>query len=282
MKDLAGRVAVVTGGGSGIGRGMVLAFAEAGMKVVISDIDIEAAGSVCGEVQKLGSAALALRVDVSRRDDVQALADRVWREFGGAHLLCNNAGVTTFGLMCDGISDADWRWVLSVNLEGAINGLQAFLPRMRELEGEKHVVHTASTAGVGPSPLVAPYAASKHGLVGISETLRIEGAQHGISCSVLCPSAVSTRIVESERNRHAEFGGPRQGVSNEGIATHTATVGLDPLWVGRMVRQAVIDDLPFIFTHADTRALVDARYQAMLESFEWAAQWAAANPEETA
>ena len=273
MKDLAGRVAVVTGGGSGIGRGMVLAFAEAGMKVVISDIDIEAARSVCDEVQKLGSVALALRVDVTRRDDVQALADRVWRELGGAHLLCNNAGVTTFGLMCDGISDADWRWVLSVNLEGAINGLQAFLPRMRELEGEKHVVNTASTAGVGPSPLVAPYAASKHGLVGISETLRVEGAQHGISCSVLCPSVVKTRIVESERNRHAEFGGPKQGASNEGIAAHTTAVGLDPLWVGRMVRQAVIDDMPFIFTHADTRAVVDARYRAMLESFDWAERW---------
>ena len=280
MKNLAGHVAVVTGGGSGIGYGMVLAFAEAGMKMVIADIDIEAAGSVCDEVHELGSVALALRVDVTRRDDVQALADRVWRDFGGAHLLCNNAGVTTFGLMCDGISDADWRWVLEVNLQGAINGLQAFLPRMRELEGQKHVVNTASTAGVGPSPLVAPYAASKHALVGISETLRIEGAQHGISCSVLCPSTVKTRIVESERNRHAEFGGPQQGVSNEGIATHTAAAGLDPLWVGRMVRQAVIDDVPFIFTHADTRTLVDARYRAMRESFGWAAQWAEANPED--
>jgi NAD(P)-dependent dehydrogenase (short-subunit alcohol dehydrogenase family) len=280
MKDLTGRVAVVTGGGSGIGRGMVLAFAEAGMKVVISDIDTEAAGSVCDEVQGLGSVALAMRVDVAKRDEFQALADRVWREFGGAHLLCNNAGVTTFGLMCDGISDADWRWVLSVNLQGAINGLQAFLPRMRELEGEKHVVNTASTAGVGPSPLVAPYAASKHGLVGISETLRMEGAPHGISCSVLCPSTVKTRIVESERNRHTEFGGPKQGVSNEGIAAHTAAVGLDPLWVGRMVRQAVIDDVPFIFTHADTRTVVDARYRAMVESFEWAARWAEASPEE--
>ena len=282
MKDLAGRVAVVTGGGSGIGRGMVLAFAEAGMKVVISDIDIEAASGVCDEVQKLGSESLALRVDVARRDDVQALADRVWQDLGGAHLLCNNAGVTTFGFMCDSISDADWRWVLSVNLEGVINGLQAFLPRMRELEGEKHVVNTASSAGVGPAPMVAPYAASKHALVGISETLRIEGAQHGISCSVLCPSVVKTRIIESERNRHAEFGGPKQGASIEGIAKHTATTGLDPLWVGRMVRQAVIEDMPFIFTHADTQAAVDARYRAMLESFEWAAKWAEANPEEAA
>jgi NAD(P)-dependent dehydrogenase (short-subunit alcohol dehydrogenase family) len=282
MKDLAGRVAVVTGGGGGIGRGMVLAFAEAGMKAVIADIDADAAGSVCDEVGGLGGEALAQRVDVADRDDVQALADRVWREFGGAHLLCNNAGVTTFGLMCEGISDADWRLVLSVNLQGAINGLQAFLPRMRKLDGEKHVVNTASTAGVGPSPFVAPYAASKHGLVGISETLRLEGATHGISCSVLCPNAVNTRIAESERNRHEEFGGPRQGAWNEAIAAHTAAVGLDPLWVGRMVRQAVIDDVPFIFTHADTRTLIDTRYRAMLESFEWAAEWAEANPEEPA
>jgi len=279
MKDLEGRVAVVTGGGSGIGRGMVLAFAEAGMKVVIADIDAEAASGVCDEAEELGGVALPLRVDVTERDDVQALADRVWRELGGAHLLCNNAGVTTFGYMCDGISDEDWRWVLSVNLHGVIHGLQAFLPRMRELEGEKHVVNTASTAGVGPSPLVAPYAASKHGMVGISETLRIEGAVHGISCSVLCPSVVKTRIVESARNRQIEFGGPRQGALNEGIAAHTAAAGLDPLWVGKLVRQAVIDDVPFIFTHPETRTAVDARYRAMVEGFEWAARWTEANPE---
>ncbi len=278
MKDLAGRVAVVTGGASGIGRGMVLAFAEAGMHVAIADIDEEAAHSVAKEVEALGQRCLTLRVDLVKRDEVEALAERVWSDLGGAHLLCNNAGVTTFGMMCDGIPERDWDWVLAVNLQGVVNGLQAFLPRMRELPGEKHVVNTASIAGIAPGVFVAPYAASKHAVVGLSETLREEGAAHGISCSVLCPNAVDTGIVQADRNRQAEFGGPT-GAGNESIAAYVAS-GLAPERVGRMVRQAVIDDQPFIFTHADARELVDARYERMKTSFAWADRWRQANPEQ--
>lgn len=276
MKQLAGRVAVVTGAGSGIGRGMTLAFAEAGMQLVIADIDLDAAERVAVEVEALGAKALPARVDVTSREEVAALAEKTWSALGGAHVLCNNAGVTTFGLMCDGIPEEDWAWVLAVNLQGVVNGLQAFLPRMRDQEGEKHIVNTASIAGIAPSPLVGPYAASKHAVVGLTDTLRAEAGAHGISCSVLCPSNVNTGIVEADRNRQAAFGGP-SGATNEMIAAHVAG-GLDPEHVGRMVRQAVIDDVPFIFTHADTRALVDARYQAMSESFEWADRWRTSNP----
>jgi NAD(P)-dependent dehydrogenase (short-subunit alcohol dehydrogenase family) len=278
MKELAGNVAVVTGGASGIGRGMALAFAEAGMNVVIADIDEAGAKKVAAEVEALGVLCLPERVDLVKREEVDALSEKVWSEFGGAQLLCNNAGVTTFGMMCDGIPDRDWDWVLAVNLQGVVNGLQAFLPRMRELPGEKHVVNTASIAGIAPAMFVAPYAASKHAVVGISETLRVEGAAHGISCSVLCPNAVDTGIVDADRNRQSEFGGP-SGAGNEAISAFVAN-GLQPEHVGRMVRQAVIDDLPFVFTHADTRALVDARYERMKESFEWADRWRNANPEE--
>lgn len=278
MKELAGRVAVITGAGSGIGRGMALAFAEAGMSVVVADIDADAARSVGREVEQLGQRALAQKVDVVSRSEIEALAETVWNEFGAAQLLCNNAGVTTFGLLCEGIPDQDWAWVLAVNLEGVVNGLQAFLPRMRVLPGEKHVVNTASIAGIGPSPLVGPYAASKHAVVGISETLRTEGAAHGIGCSVLCPSNVDTGIVNADRNRQPEFGGPT-GATHEGIAAHVAA-GLSPLRVGRMVRQAVVDDVAFIFTHAETRSIVDARYQAMHEGFVWAEGWRQAHPED--
>jgi NAD(P)-dependent dehydrogenase (short-subunit alcohol dehydrogenase family) len=256
---------------------MVLAFAEAGMDVVIADIDEDAGQRVAKEVEALGQRCLPQRVDLVKRNEVEALAERVWSDLGGAHLLCNNAGVTTFGMMCDGIPDRDWDWVLAVNLHGVVNGLQAFLPRMRELPGEKHVVNTASIAGIAPAALVGPYAASKHAVVGLSETLREEGAAHGISCSVLCPNAVDTGIVDADRNRQAEFGGPT-GAGNEMIAGFVAS-GLAPTRVGRMVRQAVIDDLPFIFTHADTRALVDSRYERMKECFGWADRWREANPE---
>ncbi len=277
MRELAGRVAVVTGGAGGIGRGMALAFAEAGMDVVIADIDEDGARAVAAEIEALGQRCLPRRVDLAKPAEVEALAEETWGELGGAHLLCNNAGVTTFGMMCDGIPDADWDWVLTVNLRGVVHGLQSFLPRMRELPGEKHVVNTASIAGISPGVFVAPYAASKHAVVGLSETLREEGAAHGISCSVLCPNAVATGIVEADRNRQAEFGGP-SGAGNEMIAAFVAA-GLAPTYVGRMVRQAVIDDLPFIFTHADTRELVEARYERMKESFAWADRWREANPE---
>jgi len=277
VRELAGRVAVVTGGASGIGRGMVLAFAEARMDIVIADIDEDAARKVTEEVEALGQKCQFERVDLVKREEVAALAEKVWSDFGGAHLLCNNAGVTTFGMMCDGIPDRDWDWVLGVNLQGVIHGLQAFLPRMRELPGEKHVVNTASIAGIAPGVFVGPYAASKHAVVGLSETLREEGAGHGIGCSVLCPNAVDTGIADADRNRQADFGGP-SGAGNEMVAAFVAS-GLDPTRVGKMVRQAVIDDQPFIFTHSDTRELVDARYERMQECFAWADRWREANPE---
>lgn len=277
MKELAGKVAVVTGAGSGIGRGMARAFSEAGMHVVIGDIDLPAAEQAAAELDSSAARALPRRVDVTSRQEVDALAESTCSELGGVHLLCNNAGVTTFGLMCDGIPDDDWAWVLAVNLQGVINGLQAFLPRLREQPGDKHIVNTASIAGISPSPLVGPYAASKHAVLGLTDTLRAEAASHGISCSVLCPSNVNTRIVEADRNRQPTFGGPKGG-THELLAAHVAA-GIDPDHVGRMVRQAVIDDVPFIFTHADTRELVDTRYQTMQDSLTWADRWRTSNPE---
>jgi NAD(P)-dependent dehydrogenase (short-subunit alcohol dehydrogenase family) len=267
MRDLSGRVAVVTGGGGGIGRGMALAFAEAGMHVVVADIDAEAAEGVAEELTSETVNGLALCVDVTRKEDVDALAERAYAEFGAVHLLCNNAGVTTFGLMGRDVSDDDWRWVLAVNLEGVINGIQAFLPRMQAQEGEKHVVNTASIAGMNPSPLIAPYVASKYAIVGISETLRLEGAGSQIGCSVLCPGNVKTQIVESQRNRQERFG--ERGEANPMIAK-AIEAGVDPLWVGRLVRRAVIDDELYVFTHAETREAVEQRFRGILAAYDWA------------
>ena len=276
MRELSGRTAVITGAGSGIGRGMALAFGQAGMHVVVADIDADAARAVAAEVDATAGSAEGVALDVVDAGAVEALADRLFSERAGVHLLCNNAGVSTFGLMCSDFQLSDWEWVIAVNLRGVIHGLQAFLPRMAGLEGEKHVVNTASTAGVEGAVFVAPYAASKHGVVGLSDTLRLEGAAHGISASVLCPSSVRTRIVESERNRQADYGGPKEGASNEMIAAHIQK-GVDPIWVGELVRQAVQDDVPYIFTHLETRETVRARYERMCESFEWSARFMASH-----
>lgn len=267
MKQLKGKVAVVTGGGSGIGRGIALAMADAGMHVMVADIDSAAAREVAEEVEQRGVRGVPHDVDVTRRDDVEKLAERAYGEFDAVHLLCNNAGVTTFGMMGSEVRDDDWRWVLSVNLGGVINGIQAFLPRMQAQPGEKHVVNTASIAGMHSSPIIAPYVASKFAVVGISETLRMEGVAANISCSVLCPGSVKTGIVYSQRNRREDFGEP---VEINAMIEKLIEDGVDPLWVGRMVRQAVIDDELYIFTHPETREPVEARFDAVRAGFDWA------------
>ena len=268
MRDLSGKVAVVTGGGSGIGRGMALAFADAGMTVVVSDIELPAADKVAAEMQAAGQKALAVQTDVAKRDSVEALAERTYRELGAAHLLCNNAGVAVFGPLHEQ-RDTDWRWLLSVNLEGVANGLQAFLPRMKAQPGPKHVVNTASVAGIAALPGLGVYTATKYAVVGISETLRLEGAAYQLGCSVLCPGVVNTNIMTSERNRPAELGESKpfvpQNAASLGEALRT---GRDPLWVGRRVRHAVENDEAYIFTHPNTRALFDARFGGMRAGFD--------------
>lgn len=265
MKELAGKVAVVTGGGSGIGRGMAHAFAEAGMKVAIGDIEPAAGERVRAELAEMGVEAIALPLDVVDMPAVARFADRIYERFGAVHLLCNNAGVVTFDLM-DHISDADWRWVIGVNLEGVVNGLQAFLPRMKAQDGEKHIVNTASIAGIAPHRGLAPYVASKYAVVGISETLHAERADLGIGCSVLCPGNVDTQIVASGRNRQDAVGGPDRRVNQE--VQEQISRGMNPLEVGRIVRQAVIDDDLYIFTHRDTRETAQNRFDAIMAAYD--------------
>ncbi len=265
MRDLEGKVAVITGGGSGIGRGMAHAFADAGMNVAIGDIEPSAGEAVCGEVEAMGVQAFSQRLDVVDRDAMGGFADQVYSRFGAAHILCNNAGVVTFDLM-DETTDADWKWVIGVNLEGVINGLQAFLPRMKAQGGEKHVVNTASIAGIGPHEGIAPYVATKYAVVGISETLHAEREHHGIGCSVLCPGNVQTQIVASGRNRQDSVGGPDHRV-NKKVQTQISA-GMDPVEVGRVVRQAVLDDDLYIFTHPETREIAETRFNAILAAFD--------------
>ena len=274
MRELGGKVAVVTGGASGIGRGMVLAFADAGMHVAIADIELGAAEKVADEARERGVKALAVATDVASRDSVEALAVRVYSELGAAHLLCNNAGVAVFGPLAE-MSDTDWRWVLGVNLEGVANGLQAFLPRMKAQPGEKHVVNTASVAGIAALPGIGIYTATKYAVVGISETLRLEGAAWGLGVSVLCPGMVRTRIFESQRNRPAALGEskPVDVPAPRGASSSVLGSGLDPLVVGRRVRAAVQNDEPYVFTHPDTRAMFDRRVAAMNAGFDAADRW---------
>ncbi|MBI4247828.1 MAG: SDR family NAD(P)-dependent oxidoreductase, partial [Candidatus Rokubacteria bacterium] len=200
VESFEGRVAVVTGGGSGIGRALAEGLASAGARIVVADVDEAAMAAAVAAIRAGGGQALAVRADVSDRGQVTALADRAWAAFGRVHVLCNNAGVVLHGGLA-AASHRDWQWVLGVNLWGVIHGLEAFVPRMLAQREAGHVLNTASMAGLVATPGLGVYNTSKYAVVGLSETLAKELRPHGIGVSVLCPMGVATRIRESERHR---------------------------------------------------------------------------------
>src|SRR5947209_4283023 len=202
MKDFQGKVAVVTGAASGIGRALAGKSAQEGMKVVLADIEEDALRQAEEELKASGADVLAVRTDVSKAEEVEALAQQAFDRYGAVHLLFNNAGVGT-GLTVWESSLADWQWVLGVNLWGVIHGIHFFVPRMLAQDSEGHIVNTASSAGLISSSGLGIYKVSKHGVVTLSETLALELAGQGarIKASVLCPEWVNTRIMDSERNR---------------------------------------------------------------------------------
>lgn len=270
MQELAGRVAVVTGGGSGIGAALSRAFASQGMDVVVADIELAGAEQVAEDVRAAGRRALAVQVDVSKPDSVEALAERSYRELGGCHLLCNNAGVLVVGPL-ENRTAKDWEWVLGVNLWGVVYGLLAFLPRMLAQPGEKHIVNTASVAGLIPTPGIGIYATSKYAVVGLSEHLRLDLAQHAIGVSVLCPGGVQTQILTSERNRPAELGAslvPGDELRRMG-AGETRPDELQP---PEAIAAAVLDGIrandAYIFTHPHYRSRVEARCAELMRGFD--------------
>ncbi len=273
MEQLEGRVAVVTGAGSGIGEGIARACAGAGMKLVIADVDAVEAERVAADLRGAGGQAVAAPCDVTDRTALEALADATWKEFGGCHLLCNNAGVMVQGSLAEA-TDADWSWVLDVNVHGVVNGLQAFVPRMIEQGGRAHIVNTASKAGLCLLPDLGVYTTSKFAVVGLSESLRADLAPHGIGVSVLCPGGVDTRIQESDRNRPDGVRAERPGLdmTEEEIAAARAEHEImAPEEVGRITLDAVRRDALYAVTHPSWRPLVEARFEALLEAFDAAA-----------
>src|SRR5204862_878647 len=200
VDSLKGRVGVVTGGASGIGRALAEAFAREGARVVVADLDEAGMAEVVVPIRSRGGEALAVRTDVTDLASVQALAGRAFDAFGRVHVLCNNAGVALWGGL-ETATHRDWQWVLGVNLWGVVHGLEAFLPRMIAQKEPGHVVNTASMAGLVATRGLGIYNTSKYAVVGLSETLAKDLAPHGIGVSVLCPMGVATRIGASDRNR---------------------------------------------------------------------------------
>ena len=251
MQDFEGRVAVVTGGASGIGNALARRFADVGMRVVIGDVEAPALEVAVKELRDGGADVIGVPTDVTDPDQVEALAVAAEREFGAIHIACNNAGVGAGGLSWEAPLET-WKWVIGVNLWGVIHGIRAFVPRIIAQDAG-HVVNTASVAGLVAAPFMGPYNASKHGVVALSETLHHELALMAphVKVSVLCPAWVNTRIGESERNRPAELAVERseqESVMQSALAGFLAN-GLAPAAVADRVLDAIGSDRFWVLTH---------------------------------
>lgn len=269
-----GKVAVVTGAASGIGRALAELFASEGSAVVIADRDGEQAEAVAAGIRERGGDALAVTVDVSDVDAVDGLAATTVDRYGRVDVLCNNAGVSTFNLMRDQTLE-EWKWVFDVNFWGVVHGVRAFLPIMREQGTPGHVVNTASIGGLlTGAAVIGPYCATKAAVVSVSETLAQELAidESPIGVSVLCPSSVDTRMMESDRTRPTALGVEQRteladawhGAIKDGL---TGPTGQAPTQVAERVLQAIRNREFWIITHDDLLPTVRDRVDGMLAAF---------------
>ena len=267
MNELRGKVAVITGGASGIGRAVAAAAAAAGMKLVLADIEEAALKEADAALGADGTEVLSVVTDVAEGSSVEELRDKALARFGAVHLVHNNAGVAVGGPLWT-VSEADWNWILGVNLWGVIHGIRAFVPVLLE-QGEGHVVNTASLAGLTSPGMLGPYNVTKHSVVTMSETLyrdlNLIGSRVGVS--VLCPGFVRTGIAESDRNRPAwaPAAPPPPGMDLQGVVRDLVAGGIDPADVALKVLDAVRTNRFYIITHEDTPAFVETRLQDILQ-----------------
>jgi len=265
--EIAGRTAVVTGGASGIGRGIGRALAARGADVVVADVDAARATEVAAELARTGVRSIGVACDVTERASVEALAERAWRDFGRVDILCNNAGVGTLAPIVETpLRDAEW--LFAVNVWGVIHGCQVFVPRFLAAGRPAHVLNTGSEHSVGiPFPGMGIYTATKHAVLALSDVLRRELEPQGIGVSILCPGVVRTEIWNAGRSRPDRFGG-RQDSPPEFASFLDA--GMDPDEVGRIAVAGVEVGDFFIMSHPEVRAIAEDRCRDVLAAFDLA------------
>jgi NAD(P)-dependent dehydrogenase (short-subunit alcohol dehydrogenase family) len=264
LAELSGKVAVVTGGASGIGRGIAGALLAEGMQVVLADVDD---GPLAATAAELGAA--GIHTDVSDAASVQALADETIERYGAVHVVCLNAGIGPFGRIAD-LTLADWKWIVDVNLWGVIHGVTTFLPLLERNEDGGHIVNTASMAGLAPVPRIGSYCVTKYGVVALSETLAIELEQAGskVGVTVLCPGPVRTNIKASSRTRPAGLEG---ALRDEDLEQNPARQGdrwLEPEDVGPIVVAAIRRGELYAVTHPEFFERVEQRQERLVAAFE--------------
>ena len=273
MREFAGKTAFVTGGAGGIGLALGRAFAQAGMKVMLADIETDALQAAVKSLQEISPDIDGTICDVADAESVERAARAAFEAFGNVHVVCNNAGVAAGGGI-DHISLDNWRWVIDVNLMGVLHGIKSFLPHIRAHGEGGHIVNTASMAGMQSDLGFSPYGASKFAVVSMSEGLSLRLKPHGIGVSVLCPSYVRTRIGESGRNRPERYGQsqPLDPAAPAGAMVaeiaRQIEAGLDPATVATRVLTAIREDQLYVFTHPGMRAEVEARFAAILAAMD--------------
>ena len=270
MKEFRGRTAVITGAASGIGLELARRAAAEGMNLVLADIEATKLDAAAASLGIDAGRVLAQRTDVSREDEVKALADAAFARYGGVHLLCNNAGVGLTRVSWE-LTTADWNWVLGVDLWSVIHGIQHFVPRMLGQAEGGHVVNTSSAAGLLSTPGMAAYNVAKHGVVTLSETLYGEllAARAKVGVSVLCPAWVPTAIHESGRNRQERFGEVKaaEGLSadyEQRMASAVKSGRLTATDMANEVFAAVMEDRFYVIPHRKINNAIQLRMDDIL------------------
>jgi NAD(P)-dependent dehydrogenase (short-subunit alcohol dehydrogenase family) len=270
MKEFKGKVAVITGAASGIGRGIAERCVSEGMKVVLADIDEANLTKAETELKTPGGTVLGVRTDVSKRSDVELLARQTLDAFGQVHLLFNNAGVAAGGVPWEATWN-DWEWVIGVNLWGVIHGVKVFMPLMLAQNMECHIINTSSAAGLIVGGASAPYGVTKHAVVALSESLYLTLQQRNslVKVSVLCPGLVRTNIANAERNRPAELRNEPVTMTPEmqaGLAAFKAAIesSMPPLQVADVVFDAIKKEQFYILPHPEWTEVIQLRTDKLL------------------
>jgi NAD(P)-dependent dehydrogenase (short-subunit alcohol dehydrogenase family) len=270
MEDLNGKVAVITGGASGIGFATAKGLARRGARLVLADIEQAALDKAVVQLSSAGAKVEGVVCDVGDLASVQKLADTAFSRMGAVHIVFNNAGIAVGGPIAE-MKHSDWEWVMRVDLWGPIHGVEAFLPRIIEQRQGGHILFTASFAGLVPNEGLGTYCVAKYGVVALAEVLQREMRAHNIGVSVLCPMRVATNIGNSERNRPAELGGPQasprvqpQGEDNRNMAGRVIEVNE----VGEQVVKAITANRLYILPHEESRKSIRRRFERIDRTFD--------------